>query len=469
MKAREIMSPTVDSIDALTTIFDAAPSISIEQEEPGLVVIGPHQLGGLLTVPAGAKGLVIFALGSGDGRFSPRNNFVARQLQERGLATLLLDLLSDQEKTDRANLFDIDLLASRVIEAAEWAHAQAELADLPIGYFGASTGGGAALAAAAMDPEIVSAVVSRSGQPDLAGAALGLVRAPTLLLVGGRDPQVLDLNRRAMDRMKCVIELIAVPGAGHLFEESGALDFVARRAAQWFEQRLAMMAPVTAGRIRLPFSNRPEAGRMLARQLMKFRGSNPLILALPRGGVSVAYEVAKSLNGELDLLLVCELGAPHHSEFGIGAIVDGDMPQIIVNHQVLRTMGIPTGYICNEAHTQLRELERQRQAYLAGRPPILVEGRTVIIVDDGIASGGTVRAALRAIRQKKPARLVLAAPVGALDSVRSLAAECDEVVCVATPQPFCAVGAHYQDFTQISDEEVKRLLGEARAPVAQSA
>ena len=387
---------------------------------------------------------------------------MARRLEELGLATLLLDLLSEDEEADRANVFDIDLLASRVLEAAQWAKTLPELSDLPIGYFGASTGGGAALAAAAMKPELVSAVVSRGGRPDLAGDSLGLVEAPTLMLVGSRDSQVLDLNRWARNRMKCTVELIVVPGAGHLFEEPGALDFVVRRAGQWFMQHSTTAGPDT---IRLPFPNRREAGRLLARQLTKFRNTHPLILALPRGGVPVAYEVAKALGGDLDLLLVRKLGAPHHPEVGIGAVIDGDEPQVIINQAVSGSIPIPTGYIHNEAHRQLREIERRRATYLEGRTPIAIAGRTVIVVDDGIATGGTVRAALQAVRQKGPARLVLAVPVGAPESVLSLAAECDEVVCLVTPEPFYAVGAHYDDFTQTGDEEVKRLLRDfARSP-----
>lgn len=427
----------------------------IGQTGPKRVIVGPHKLEGLLVIPPGAEGLVIFAHGSGSGRFSPRNNFVARRLEELGLATLLLDLLSEEEEADRANVFDIGLLASRVIEAARWAKAMPELSRLPIGYFGASTGGGAALAAAAMEPALVSAVVSRGGRPDLAGDALDRVEAPTLMLVGSRDPQVLDLNRWAMERMQCRVELIVVPGAGHLFEEPGALDLVVARAGRWFVQHATSAGPNT---IRLPFPNRREAGRLLALSLSRFKGTHPLILALPRGGVPVAYEVAKSLGGDLDLLLVRKLGAPHHPEVGIGAIVDGDEPQMIVSQDVLGSIPIPTGYIHNEAHRQLREIERRRETYLEGRTPVPVAGRTVIVVDDGIATGGTVRAALQAIRKKGPARLVLAVPVGAPDSVRSLAAECDELVCLVTPDPFYAVGAHYDDFAQTGDEEVKRLL-----------
>lgn len=424
--------------------------------EPTRVVVGPHRLEGLLGCPANPKGLIIFAHGSGSGRFSPRNNHVARCLESAGFATLLLDLLSSEEESDRRNVFDIELLASRVVEATEWAREQPDLAALPIGYFGASTGGGAALVAAAKSATHVSAVVSRGGRPDLAGDSLPLVEAPTLLLVGSRDEQVLELNRWAMNRIKCTVELCVVPGATHLFEEHGTLDYVVRQATNWFERFVSPPAPPS---IKVPFLNRREAGRLLAEQLTRFKDDHPLVLALPRGGVPVAYEVAAKLDGDLDLLLVRKIGAPHHAEYGIGAVVDGENPQILVNRDIVHQLTVPTGYIRSEAHRQLREIERRREDYLGTRKPTPVGGRTVIVVDDGIATGSTVRAALRAIRQKKPAKLVLAVPVGAPDTILSLQHECDEVICLVTPDPFFAVGAHYEDFGQTTDEEVRQLLG----------
>jgi len=192
-------------------------------------------LKGILRVPHGARGIVIFAHGSGSGRHSPRNNHVAQGLYEAGIASLLVDLLSPEEELDRANVFDIPLLASRLAGTAEWVAREPELWSLPIGYFGASTGGGAALLAASYEDDRAVAVVSRGGRPDLAGAhALAHVRAPTLLIVGGHDHVVTDLNRTAMRHMHAKTELIIVPGAGHLFEESGALDEVIAHATDWF-------------------------------------------------------------------------------------------------------------------------------------------------------------------------------------------------------------------------------------------
>lgn len=204
-------------------------------EDTTAITVQPEGLQGILGVPDAARGLVIFAHGSGSGRLSPRNNHVARGLRAAGLATLLLDLLTPEEELDRANVFDIPLLASRLSRAAEWARQQPSLQRLPFGYFGASTGAGAALLAASRAGRGIAAVVSRGGRPDLAGpAALAEVTAPTLLIVGSRDEPVIDLNSAAMSYMHCENELIVVPGATHLFEEPGALDEVIGYAARWF-------------------------------------------------------------------------------------------------------------------------------------------------------------------------------------------------------------------------------------------
>src|SRR5437660_6169265 len=201
---------------------------------------GDVQLGGDLSLPAGAKAVVLFAHGSGSSRHSPRNQFVARTIREQGVGTLLFDLLTkDEEAVDvhTAHLrFDIALLAQRLIDATYWI--KDEFDYLRIGYFGASTGGGAALVAAAELGETVGAVVSRGGRPDLAGDALPGVTSPTLLIVGGLDYPVIEMNKEALARMRCEKELKIVPGATHLFEEPGTLEEVARLAADWFKQHL---------------------------------------------------------------------------------------------------------------------------------------------------------------------------------------------------------------------------------------
>jgi pimeloyl-ACP methyl ester carboxylesterase len=206
---------------------------------PREVGIGEHELGGIVAVPKNASGLVIFAHGSGSSRFSPRNTFVAETLQQQGFATLLFDLLSEREALNRRNVFDIPLLGARVAEAVAWAGGESGIADLPIGLFGASTGAAAALVAAAELADTVRAVVSRGGRPDLAGKALFRVEAPTLLIVGGHDYEVIDLNREAQSMMRCETRLAIVPGATHLFEEEGTLEKVVELAGAWFAMHLA--------------------------------------------------------------------------------------------------------------------------------------------------------------------------------------------------------------------------------------
>lgn len=206
------------------------------------VQVGPKQLEGELVVPPAPVGLVLFAHGSGSSRASPRNRWVAGVLQRQHLATLLFDLLDDEEAADRALVFDIGLLARRLVQALDWTRQREELAGLRIGLFGASTGAAAALVAAASRPAAVSAVVSRGGRPDLALDLLEQVQAPTLLIVGGADTEVLALNRLAFRRLGGTKRLEVVPGATHLFEEPGALDNVAELAAAWFETHLARSA-----------------------------------------------------------------------------------------------------------------------------------------------------------------------------------------------------------------------------------
>jgi putative phosphoribosyl transferase len=209
---------------------------------------GRAVLSGNLTIPQNAAALVLFAHGSGSSRHSPRNQFVARTLSDAGLATFLFDLLmQDEEAIDirtREHRFNIGLLAERLVHATSWAKQQDETRDLPIGYFGSSTGGAAALVAAAQIPQDLGAVVSRGGRPDLAGDALPKVQAPTLLIVGGNDDIVIELNEMARDQMRCEVKLEIVPGATHLFEEPGALEKVAKLASDWFVNHIgAASAP----------------------------------------------------------------------------------------------------------------------------------------------------------------------------------------------------------------------------------
>ena len=419
------------------------------------VQIPPVGLEGRLALPEGTPAVVAFAHGSGSSRLSPRNQRVAEALREHGLGTLLFDLLTDEEATDRGKVFDIPLLAERLILATRWLGEREETRGLRVGYFGASTGAAAALVAAARGEREIGAIVSRGGRPDLAGSVLPQVRAPTLLVVGGQDPSVLELNRAALAELRCEKELAVVPGATHLFEEPGALEEVMALAGRWFSEHLAPEGT------ELIFRDREQAGRRLAEALVRFKGSDPVVLALPRGGVPVAFEIARSLEAPLDLVLVRKIGAPFQPELAVAAVVDGEKMEITVNEDLVEALGLPEGYLREQAARQVEEIERRRGLYLRGRDRVGVEGKTAVIVDDGIATGATMRAALRAVRRRKPARLVLAVPVAPPDTVAALRREADEVVCLSTPSYFGAIGQFYADFRQVGDDEVRELLERA--------
>lgn len=210
------------------------------------------------------------------------------------------------------------------------------------------------------------------------------------------------------------------------------------------------------------FADRRDAGQQLARAVRELDLPDPVILALPRGGVPIGFQLARTLAAPLDILLVRKIGAPGHEEYGIGAVVDGAAPQILVDESAARIVGADKAYIDRVVAQQLVEIERRRAAYRTG-PPIPLTGRTIILTDDGIATGGTVRAALKALAKVGAHRIVLAVPVAPREILAEMRALCDQVVCLAAPDPFYAVGAHYSDFTQTEDAEVVRLLTEARA------
>lgn len=211
------------------------------------------------------------------------------------------------------------------------------------------------------------------------------------------------------------------------------------------------------------FVDRQDAGRRLAAELVRFAGQRPVVLALPRGGVPVGFEVARELAAPLDVILVRKIGLPWQPELAVGAIVDGERLDKVIDEELVDLAGVPEAYMEAEIAKQIREIERRRKLYFKGRRPTEVRRRTAIVVDDGIATGSTMRAALRAIRRRGPARLVLAVPVGPEKTVAALRSEVDELVCLVVPDDFLAIGQFYGDFRQVSDEEVVELLDRAAA------
>jgi putative phosphoribosyl transferase len=216
----------------------------------------------------------------------------------------------------------------------------------------------------------------------------------------------------------------------------------------------------------MSFRDRSDAGRRLAAAVMGYKDQQPVVLALPRGGVPVAAEVAAALNAPLDLILVRKIGVPFQPELAMGAVVDGGAPLVVRNEDVISLAGIEDVDFNAVRDRELAEIERRRERYLGGRERVEVAGGTAIVVDDGIATGTTVRAALKALRRRHPARLVLAVPVAPSDTLAELRSEVDDVVCLAEPYPFHAIGLHYVDFHQVSDDEVLAALDAVNAPLA---
>jgi len=212
----------------------------------------------------------------------------------------------------------------------------------------------------------------------------------------------------------------------------------------------------------MKFADRGEAGRRLADKLLHLKDRQPVVLALPRGGVAVGFEIARALDAALDIVLVRKIGVPWQPELALGAVTDGDSPATFIDRGLATSLAVPDSYIEEETTRQLEEIERRRKSYCEDRPAVQIAGRTAIVVDDGIATGATMRVALQAVRRRAPARLVLAVPVAPPDTLAALLEEADEAVCLETPIGLGAIGYYYRDFHQMSDAEVTDLL--ARAP-----
>jgi putative phosphoribosyl transferase len=217
------------------------------------------------------------------------------------------------------------------------------------------------------------------------------------------------------------------------------------------------------------FQDRSDAGRQLAAKLQHLKGKKPVVLALPRGGVPVGFEVTRALDAPLDVLLVRKIGVPWQPELALGAVTDGEKPETFIDKELAKLLDVSDDYVKEETARQVEELERRRRVYCAGRAPLGIAGSTAIVVDDGIATGATMRVALQAARKRDPAHLVLATPVAAADTIDRLRPLADEVVCVETPAGLGAIGFYYTDFHQISDDEVTAILARAAAPEGKAA
>jgi putative phosphoribosyl transferase len=218
----------------------------------------------------------------------------------------------------------------------------------------------------------------------------------------------------------------------------------------------------------MTFKDRRDAGRQLARYCQHYAGANPLIIGLPRGGVIVAAEIANALNAPLDIIVVRKIGSPFQAELAIGAVYEAGGPQVLLDERLVQRLGVAEQYIQYQVQEQIREIRRRQHAYRGSEKPIPIRGRITIVVDDGVATGASTRAALRAVRAQEPGLLVLAIPVAAPDSLNMLKSEADEVICLLAPEHFRAVGEFYQDFDQTTDDEVIELLAQARSTQGRS-
>ena len=219
----------------------------------------------------------------------------------------------------------------------------------------------------------------------------------------------------------------------------------------------------------MTYADRGDAGRRLADELLHLKDQQPVVLALPRGGVAVGFEIAQTLDAPLDIVLVRKIGVPWQPELALGAVTDGAFPETFIDRGLATSLDIPESYIREETARQLEEIERRRKSYCEGRPALDVAGRTAIVVDDGIATGATMRVALQAVRRRDPARLVLAVPVAPPDTLAALRQDADEAICLQTPIGLGAIGFYYRDFHQMSDAEVIALLVRAPHPIESGA
>lgn len=411
-----------------------------------------------LWLPESASGLVVVVHGSGSGKSSPRNRQLADVLFAAGWAVLLFDLLTPEEaRLDERSAqyrFDIAFLHRRLAAVLEWVQTYPLLSPLPLFLVGGSTGAAVALAAAADLPGLVRGVVSRGGRPDLVSERLGEVLAPVLLVVGSEDTFVRDLTERVSDLFSGPVSVVTISGASHLFEEPGTMRLAIDACLDFLtEQRERRVGNVTGWR----FEDRDDAGRWLAGKLLAYRDrSDVLVVGLPRGGVPVAARVARALRAPLDIWVVRKVGAPGNVELAIGAVASGGV--VVRNDGVIGLLGVSEAEFSARAADQQAEVSRRDRLWRGNAAGPDVRGRTVIVVDDGLATGATALSAAAALRQSGASTVMVAVPVAASDALQRLRDAGIPSVHVIAPDDFDAVGKWYLDFRPVEDDAVSMLL-----------
>lgn len=432
-----------------------------------------------LFLPSKAKAIVLFAHGSGSDRHSSRNQYVAEALNAAGFGTLLVDLLNaDEKKVDKTTKhlrFNLDLLSSRIEAITRWLINNSDTRDLGLGYFGTSTGATASLISSQKFPNIVRAIVSRGGRPDLAEDQLANVTAPTLLIVGSSDTDIFELNKRALNGLRNAHarELIAIPGAGHLFEEPGKMEEVAKMAGDWFACHMlatgkhfeskyrrngySLISALQTNLIpRIKFRNRVAAGEMLASVLAKYKNDTPIIIGIPRGGVIVADVVARRLSAKLDIVISRKMRAPNNSEYALGALMqDGSF---YVDKAIVESLNVSHEYINAEKLEQKREIDQRLSKYGPPSKEDKFKNKTTLLVDDGAATGSTIIASARWIRKQQPKKVVIALPVAPRQIIETLKREADDIHVLRIPSSFRSVSEFYVDYDPVTDDQVIQLL-----------
>jgi putative phosphoribosyl transferase len=443
------------------------------------ITISEHALEGDLVIPPGARAIILFAHGSGSSRHSTRNQYVARVLNEAGFATLLVDLLTLQEKvidqSTRHVRYDINLLAGRLMAVTRWILENPSTHYLHIGYFGSSTGATAALTASSKLNNTIKAIVSRGGRPDLIPSnILPSFVTPVLFIVGGNDASVLAVTVDVMKRLSVSRkELVVISGAGHMFEEEGKMEEVAKVTAQWFEayllengkkfeskhtQNAKLLSLKQKFNIHLRFNDRAAAGSILASVLSKHTrpASELIVIGIPRGGVVVADVIAQKLHSKLDMVFPRKLRVPDNPENAAGAVMqDGS---IYLDDEIIGKLQISPEYLEMEKKEQMANIHHRMSRYRPAPKEYALSSKTVILADDGAATGSTIIAAARWIRKVNPSRLIIALPVAPKQVVQKLKREADFVEALREPSKFGTVAQYYVDYRDIEDEQIIQIM-----------
>jgi putative phosphoribosyl transferase len=423
----------------------------------------------LLPAVAARVPCVIFVHGLGSSKASPRNVVIATHLLDEGLAVLLFDLSghgasSADPRGEAAYVDDVGAVF-------RWVEAQPQFDHDRLGIAGSSLG--AVIAVEAVRRGLVRPATMVLRAPPLGPGDWVTLDVPSLVLIGSHDPLLPDVRAGAA---RCpAATLSVVEGASHLFEEPGTLDEALTRTVEWFRARLAEPAADPPGETRLRervvgsaslygplFRDRRDAGRQLGERLAEMYGDqNVLVLGIPRGGVPVADEIAKRLAAELDVVVARKLGAPGYPELAIGAVTANGGR--FLNEEVIRELNVSGAYLETVTDEQRAEARRREERFRRGQAAADFRGRTVIVADDGLATGATMRAAVRSVRAGGPARVVVAVPVGSDEACSALRDEADDVLSLFTPEPFWAVGYYYEHFEPTEDAEVEQILSDAHA------